>query len=113
MLSERLTAIISELEREITQVQQAACPTLVGELERLKALLWARMVHTEASSPAPMLPSENGRYLTVQEVAARFRVSDRWLYRNKRKLPHSQPSRKVLLFPEKATERWFASRKAS
>jgi predicted DNA-binding transcriptional regulator AlpA len=105
--------LFSSLEQIISQTEPSACPPLLGELERLKALLWARMVHTEAISPASTLSSGNGRYLTLQEVVTRFGVTDRWLYRHKKKLPHSQPSRKVLLFPEKATERWFASRKAS
>ena len=104
--------VIDSLEQVIAQADPSACPELLGELERLKALLWAKLVHPEASSQVPILSPENGRYLTVEEVSTRFGVSDCWLYRNKKKLPHSQPSRKVLLFPEKATERWFASRKA-
>ena len=102
--------LIQGIEQVIAQMAPSACPQLLGELERLKALLWGRMLHAE-SVPAP--PPDNGRYLTVKEVVTRFGVTDRWLYRNKRNLPHSQPSRKVLLFPEKATERWFASRKVS
>jgi predicted DNA-binding transcriptional regulator AlpA len=105
--------LFTSLEQVIAHTEPNACPALLGELERLKALLWARMIHTEASSPPASLSSENGRYLTVEEVVTRFGVSDRWLYRHKKHMPHSQPSRKVLLFPEKATERWFASRKAS
>jgi len=100
--------LIQSLEQLIAQAAPCACPPLLGELERLKAILWGRMLHTE-SAPAPQ--PDNGRYLTVKDVVTRFGVTDRWLYRHKKKLPHSQPSRKVLLFPEKATEKWFASRK--
>lgn len=101
--------LIQSLEHIIAQAPPSTCPQLLGELERLKALLWGRMLHTECT-PAPQ--PDNGRYLTVKEVVTRFGVTDQWLYRHKKKLPHSQPSRKVLLFPEKATEKWFASRKA-
>lgn len=103
--------LIQSLEQIIAQITPSACPPLLGELERLKGLLWVRMVRSEETCLAPTLPNENGRYLTVQEVVSHFGVTDRWLYRNKRKMPHSQPSRKVLLFPEQAITKWFASRK--
>jgi hypothetical protein len=56
-------------------------------------------------------PPVEDRWLTVQETTTLFRVSEQWLYRHKKKLPHSQPSRKVLLFPEQKLRRWFTSRK--
>jgi len=100
--------LITSLEQIIAQTEPSACPLLLGELERLKALLWGRMLHRETvSAPQP----DNGRYLTVKEVVTRFGVADRWLYRHKKKMPHSQPSRKVLLFPDVAITKWFASRK--
>jgi hypothetical protein len=61
------------------------------------------------SGPQPAGPPE--RFLTVSEVAAQFGVSERWLYRHKRQLPYSQPSRKLLLFPEDKLRRWFIARK--
>lgn len=102
--------LITTFEQIIAQTEPNSCPQLLGELERLKALLWGRMLRTES---VPASQPDNGRYLSVTEVVTRFGVTDRWLYRNKKKLPHSQPSRKVLLFPEKATERWFASRRGA
>ena len=113
MLSERLTVIISELEREVAQVEIATYPALLGELERLKAVAWARAIGPPPSQTGQQGAIAPDRYLTVPEVVDRFSVTPKWLYRNKKRMPHSQPSRKVLLFPEKATERWFASRKAS
>ena len=100
--------LIRNLEQIIAHAVPSACPQLLGELERLKALLWGRMLHTN-SAPAPQ--PDNERYLTVQEVVAPFGVTERWLYRHKRQMPHSQPSRKVLLFPEQAITKWIASRK--
>ncbi len=105
--------VIDSLEQVIVQADPSACPELLGELERLKALLWAKVIHPEASSQVLILSPENGCYLTVEEVAVRFGVTDRWLYRHKKQMPYSQPSRKTLLFPENAIEKWFASRKAS
>lgn len=111
MLSERLTAIISELEREVSQTQQATCPALVGELERLKAVAWAKVIWPPVSHPGQQSASAPDRYLTVAEVVHQFSVTPAWLYRNKKRMPHSQPSRKVLLFPEREITKWFASRK--
>jgi hypothetical protein len=98
------------LETLIHDADQVACATLIGELEKMKALAWGKMLYREpASSPLP----DAGRYLSVEEVAERFRVTSKWLYRHKRQMPHSQPSRKVLLFPEQAITKWFASRKGT
>lgn len=100
------------LEQAISQANQADCPAVIGELERLKGLVWARLVSPQLPADVPIQSADNGRYLSVEEVASRFNVSDRWLYRHKKQIPHSQPSRKVLLFPEQAVTRWFASHKA-
>ena len=113
MLSERLTAIIDELAREIAQAERATCQALLGELERLKAVAWSKAIWSPALQPGHQGASASDRYLTVPEVVARFSVTAKWLYRHKRQMPHSQPSRKVLLFPEKAIEKWFAGRKGS
>jgi predicted DNA-binding transcriptional regulator AlpA len=57
------------------------------------------------------IPATPEKFLTVQQVVARFAVSKQWLYRHKGQLPHSQPSRKVLLFPESRLCKWFANKK--
>lgn len=67
-----------------------------------------------AKSHAPTMTAPSGtpeRFQTVEQVIAQYGVTERWLYRHKRQLPHSQPSRKVLLFPEEKLRRWFAARK--
>jgi predicted DNA-binding transcriptional regulator AlpA len=102
--------LVHNFEQTIAHTEPSACPQLLGELERLKAFLGGRMLHTDS---APVPQPDNGRYLTVQEVVSRFGVTDRWLYRHKRQMPHSQPSRKVLLFPEQAITKWFANRKGT
>ena len=103
--------LIAELEQNIRTLALDECPVLLGELERLKAMAWAK-----ALSPVPSIPSKvqeaQDRYLTVPEVVQRFGVTEKWLYRHKVQMPHSQPSRKILLFPERAIERWFAARKS-
>lgn len=50
-------------------------------------------------------------FLTVEQASQQFGVPPRWLYAHKKQLPHSQPSRKVLLFPEDKLRKWFQARK--
>lgn len=56
-------------------------------------------------------PPATEKWLTVEETANQFGLSRQWLYRHKRQLPHSQPSRKVLLFHEEKLRRWFTAQK--
>ncbi len=103
--------VVNELEKVTADAPVAEIPVIIGELERIKTMLWTRMVSGQASgngaAQAQDQASSNVRYLTVAQVVGQFGVTARWLYRNKKKLPHSQPSRKVLLFPEAALQRWF------
>ncbi|OAI49306.1 hypothetical protein AYO43_03130 [Nitrospira sp. SCGC AG-212-E16] len=110
-MNAKLATIITELEREVAQVERATYPALLGELERLKAVAWAKVISPPALQACHQVASTPDRYLTVPEVVARFSVTSTWLYRHKRQMPHSQPSRKVLLFPEQAITKWFACRK--
>ncbi len=103
--------LITELEQRIQALASDQCPVLLGELERLKAIAWAKALNP-VPSISSKVPEVQDRYLTVPEVAQRFGVTEKWLYRHKAQMPHSQPSRKVLLFPERAIERWFAARKS-
>ncbi len=105
--------IIAELEQSIQALSSEEYPVLLGELERLKALAWAKVVTPASPTLGAASVRSCEQYLTVEEVVDRFKVTDKWLYRHKKQLPHSQPSRKVLLFPATALERWFASRKRS
>lgn len=105
--------LIQRVELIIAEAAPSVCPQLVGELERLKTLAWVKAVCPPASQAGHQGASTPDHYLTVPEVSARFNVTSKWLYRHKRQMPHSQPSRKVLLFPEQAVTKWFASRKGT
>ena len=103
-------SILTSLEHIIAEATPGECPALLGELERLKSTVHLRMmtgaIGTDQPIPLPGAPN----YLTVEEVCTRFKVTKRWVYRHKKQMPHSQPSRKVLLFPEAALKRWFERR---
>jgi hypothetical protein len=110
--SSNFQTALTTFEQIIASSAPADCPALVGELERLKAMAWSKMMQGAGGTvPYSPVTPEQGHYLRVEEVAERFHVSAKWLYRHKRQMPHSQPSRKCLLFPEQAITKWFASRK--
>jgi len=107
----RVRQAIEDIAASIHEASALECPVVIGELERLKLLIQLRMLNGSMAivSTQPSLSSDPGQYLSVEEVVRRFHVSTKWLYRHKKQMPHSQPSRKVLLFPEKAITNWFVS----
>lgn len=107
---ENMDGKLQELALQISTVEPNECPSIIGRLEQLKALAWSRMTATQTASSTPVqVPGE--RWLSAKEVAERFHVTDKWLYKHKKNMPHSQPTRKTLRFPEGPIQRWFASRK--
>ncbi|WP_447602877.1 helix-turn-helix domain-containing protein [Nitrospira sp. Nam80] len=97
--------ICVQFEESLAQISTRDLPIIVGELERIKAQMMMRLLFPQQKPTESA--SVEGKYMTANEVAERFHVTRKWLYRHKKKLPHSQPSRKVLLFPEQALLRWF------
>ena len=103
-----LLATFEQLSLMLDSAVAQDIPRIMGHLEELKVKLSLRLI------PIPTQPSvgdtefENERYLTVQEVVARYPVTAKWLYRHKKQLPHSQPTRKTLLFPELRFNKWWA-----
>jgi len=102
-----LDALVSDPGKAATLPPETAQALLIG-LVSIQPLLIQRALMTGASSPAAGAAE---RFLSVGEAASQYGVTSSWLYRHKRQLPHSQPSRKVLLFPEEKLRRWFAARK--
>ena len=100
-------------------------PSLIDGLPlHLLKSLWVEVNGLEKALVLRILTAptqDNGRaeahtvekWLTVDEVVSQFGVTVRWLYRHKRHLPHSQPTRKTILFPEERLRRWFAARKTN
>lgn len=104
-----LDALVSDPGKAATLPPETAQALLIG-LVSIQPLLIQRALMTGMNSPAPATASPE-RFLSVAEAASQYGVTSAWLYRHKRQLPHSQPSRKVLLFPEEKLRRWFAARK--
>jgi predicted DNA-binding transcriptional regulator AlpA len=92
-------------------------PSLLGQLEGLRAVLLARLINAGASALPTSLQvptgSQNDRLLTPAEAAGRMGVKTRWLYQHHRTLPFARKlSRRVLRFDEAGLYRWLAHRHA-
>ena len=109
ILAGQIAGLLEQLAQAVSVVDLNECPSIIGSLEQLKAMAWSRLTSAQAVSSAPAQVSHE-RYLSVEEVAERFHVTAKWLYKHKKNLPHSQPTRKTLRFPEGAIHKWFASR---
>ncbi len=111
-----MTAELSTLAADpsrVAHVAPEALPALLGELERLRATMWARL--QAASVPhTPATPTQrNGdRLLTADEAAVRLGVSRRWVYRKAGALPFTRRlARGTLRFSERGLERWKETRR--
>ena len=60
---------------------------------------------TEIAAPSHLI--------NVETVMQQYNVTRAWVYRHKKQLPYSQPSRKVLLFDPVKLAKWFANQKHS
>lgn len=106
----RLANTFQLIEATVAVVPLESLPRLLGELECLRATAELRL---KIAVPRPGAPGreEQTQYLSVNEVAEQFHVKPQWVWRHKKHMPHSQPSRKILLFPKEGITKWFASRK--
>ena len=110
LLADNVSELVAELERQIGTVNRDQCLAILGPLEQLKALVYSRLMVATAGTVQTQREPFHEHYLTVLEVCERFHVTPKWVYQNKKHLPHSQPTRKTLRFPERAIERHFASK---
>ena len=95
----RLAALTPEQERTLVANVRA----VVGEEPQPRPAL-------ALVSTAPAWSEDD--LLTIDEAAARLRVSPRWLYRHAKTLPFSRKlSRKVLRFSRVGLARWLATRR--
>lgn len=112
-MSQDLATLAADPER-VEQIPSTALPGLIGELEALRARLWARLQASVAPAPPAAAPPANGgpdRLLTVKEAAARLGVGPRWLYRHTELPFRRQLSTGAVRFSERGLERWKESRK--
>jgi predicted DNA-binding transcriptional regulator AlpA len=104
-----------EVLSSVASVPREAIPALLGDLEQLRAALWARLNEARSARGGVSVgeAEESHGYLKPEEAARALGVSVRWLYRHHRQLPFARKlSRKTLRFSESGLRRWQATRKA-
>ncbi len=82
--------LIATLEKAIMEASLHEAPRLLGDLERLKASLWARMMSTPDARDGfsgTTRAADGDQLLTVEEAAQKLGVPKDWVYRRAKKLP--------------------------
>lgn len=115
-MSAELATLAADPSR-LEDLDRDRLPELIGEVESLKAALWARLQTLQAPAPAAAPgPSTNGsqgsgRLLTADQVADRLGVDRRWVYRHADDWSFARRlSPNTLRFDERGLERWMESR---
>ncbi|HUG02585.1 MAG TPA: helix-turn-helix domain-containing protein [Longimicrobiales bacterium] len=108
----KLAFLLADPER-VADVEPAAVPELVGELETLRARLLLRLLSPTPHPAAPSATPTNGAgpdaMLTAEEAARVLGVSKRWLYRRALSLPFAKRlGLGTLRFSSRGLERWQA-----
>ena len=110
-----LADLIATLEEAISEVPPQEAPRLLGDLERLKAALWTRMMSTPAARDG--LSGTTGaagddQLLTVNEAAQKLGVSRDWLYRHSQKLAFTvRVGKRHLRFSLRGIEKYISQRR--
>jgi predicted DNA-binding transcriptional regulator AlpA len=95
----------------IAALSPEAVIALLGELETIRAQLWARLL-ASPNSPATAAAEEADRLLSAKEVADLIGVSVRWVYRHQRRFPFTRRmSRKVVKFSPMGLRNWLAEQR--
>src|SRR5260370_18427126 len=103
------TSLVRALERASEGMPSDDCLNLIVELERLRVLLWTRLLsaarsdhHAEAARSEMEWGDQPSEWLSVDGVAQRFGLTRRWLEDHRSELRRlgvvSKPSRKTTLF---------------
>ena len=92
------------------KVPPEAVPALLGEIECLRAKLWARMMIPSARGTG-QASTEEDRLLIAQEAAKRLGASEDYLYRHADKLPFTvRIGPRQLRFSAQGIERYIRQR---
>ncbi len=105
--------LIATLEKAIMEASLHEAPRLLGDLERLKASLWARTMSplaTHDGLSGTTRPTGGDQLLTVEEAAEKLGVSRDWLYRHSKKLAFTVRLGRHLRFSARGIERYIRQR---
>jgi len=82
--------------RSLEQTPRDEIPDVLGDLERVRAVLWARWVAPEPAKASEGPPGpQAGPLLSADQVAERLGVSRRWVYRHRKALGGRKVGAKV------------------
>ncbi len=65
-------ALLTQLEKTLTEAPAESVPALLGDLERLKMVLWAKLMHVAVPQAQPALGDET--LLSIPQVAERLKI---------------------------------------
>jgi predicted DNA-binding transcriptional regulator AlpA len=110
----RTSDLLWSLEAAAEDLPASELPALLGELERVRLSLTARLL-APASPPVPIAPTSTpapagDRALTAEEVGRRLGKSRWWVYKHRDELPHSPLPGGGFVFSELSLERWISRR---
>lgn len=104
--------LLGALERRLCGADPPQLARLLGDLERLKATLWQRLLHATAAplAAAPADPVDELRHLTPQQVAGLLNLKAAYVHELCRtgRLPAAK-SGKYWMIPVAGLRRWLAS----
>lgn len=106
--------LLWSLEAAAAVLPASDLPALLGELERIRLSLTARLL-SPPSPPTPIAPAvqeahAGDRALTAEEVGRRLGKSRWWVYKHRDELPHSPLPGGGFVISETSLERWIARR---
>jgi excisionase family DNA binding protein len=77
-VSGAINPIVIDVEKWIVGASLEALPLVLGELERLKGLAWAKML--QANAVPAQTPVLDGQLLTIPQVASRLNIPESRVY---------------------------------
>jgi hypothetical protein len=111
-VSAELAALVTDPER-VADLDPDRVADALGELEALRARLWARL-HAPAAAPTHSAAGNGGpdQLLTAKEAAPLLGVAPRWMYRHAPDLPFTRRlAGGTLRFSARGLEKWAATRR--
>ncbi len=97
---------LAALEQALATVRPQDAPALIGELERLKAALWARMT-SGSNNSQPEVPATEDRWITPEEAAALLGLTPQQLSR-RRSIPRKKIGHRTVRYSLAALKRYLA-----
>ncbi len=110
-MSADLSVLLLELERVLAALSPEEIPRLVGDLEKLQAVAYARLT-AAAVNDQPRRPGggAHDELLDVEEAAHRLSLSTDWLYRKAKELPFTVRLGRGLSFSARGIDRYIQQR---